>query len=144
VAALVVANLAVWSRDRAGDVALFLACAALGLFIDTGLRLSGAITGFASPWSAAPWVSPLWMVALWVNFACAAHHSLGWLKGRPWLGALFGLLGGPAAYWGGEALGALSLSADAGFALAGVGAVWAAATPVVFALAARLERDKER
>ena len=123
---------------------LFFAGAALGLFADTGLRLAGAITEFASPWNAAPWVSPLWMVALWVNFACSAHHALAWLKGRPWLGAAFGLVGGPAAYWGGEALGAVALSPERAFALAGVGAVWAAATPLVFALAARLGRGEER
>jgi hypothetical protein len=61
------------------------------------------------------------------------------LRGRPALGAVLGLVGGPLAYLGGEKLGAVALVQPVP-ALAALAVVWALATPLLLALALRLER----
>ena len=82
--------------------------------------------------------APYWMVALWALFATTLNVSLRWLRGRPVLAAVFGGVGGPAAYYAGAQLGALELVA-AGLALAVIGVGWAVLAPVLLATARRLD-----
>jgi hypothetical protein len=83
--------------------------------------------------------APYWIVALWALFAITLNVSMRALRGRPALGAVLGLVGGPLAYLGGEKLGALALAEPAP-ALIALALVWALATPALLALALRLER----
>jgi hypothetical protein len=74
------------------------------------------------------------MTALWANFATTLNVSLVSLQTRPWLAALLGLVGGPAAYWGGAELGAMSfLDPTAGLIALALG--WGILTPLLLALA---------
>jgi hypothetical protein len=92
---------------------------------------SGGIGGEGLP--------PLWMTALWANFATTLNVSLASLQGRPWLAASLGLVGGPAAYWGGAKLGAMTLlDPIAGLLALALG--WALLTPLLLALARSLAR----
>lgn len=82
--------------------------------------------------------SPLWMVALWGNFGIALRASLGWLQRRPRLAAALGAVGGPMAYFGGAALGAVRLGDPTWGSLAAVGVVYLVATPGLCRVADRL------
>jgi hypothetical protein len=83
-------------------------------------------------------VVPLWMIALWMNFATVLNVSLRSLRRRPWLLALFGAIGGPAAYWGGAGLGAMEwLQPLPALAYLAIG--WAMLTPLLAWLAFRLD-----
>ena len=82
--------------------------------------------------------APYWMVALWALFATTLNVSLRWLRARPWLGALLGALGGPAAYYAGARLGALEL-ATAGAGLGAIAIGWAVLTPLLLGTARRLD-----
>lgn len=135
-AALLIAGFIVLrSRVPRDELALVAAAAAAGFAFDSGLALAGwvAFEG-AVP---APLLAPVWMVALWALFATTLNVSLRWLRDRPALGVLFGAVGGPLAYYAGEQLGALQF-ADPVPGLVAVGAGWALATPLLFALARRL------
>ena len=134
VAALVlIAGHAIAMRDRMAMLAVWagaMLAAGLGLLIDTGLGAVGAIrmTGGA----AGGQVAPLWMAGLWAAMATALPGSLAWLRPRPWLMLAFGVIGGPAAYAGGVALGALSwgpLGAAGGLAAIALG--YAVAMPLL-------------
>lgn len=93
-----------------------------GWLADSALTAAGLLRfGDAS-------TAPLWMAGLWVAFAATLGSSLSWLRGRPWIAALFGALGGPLAYGGGARLEALGTTAT------GLGAVaveWALAAPAL-------------
>ena len=56
--------------------------------------------------------------ALWSLFAITLNVSLRALRGRPAVGALLGLAGGPLAYLGGEKLGAVAFAQPANALLA--------------------------
>ena len=82
--------------------------------------------------------APYWMVALWAVFATTLNVSLRSLRGRPWIAALLGAVGGPAAYVAGARLGALEFVA-VGSALAAIGVGWALLAPALLSAARRLD-----
>lgn len=108
------------------------------------IALSAAVTGFAfdsvlvaaGAFSPVPYVFPapfssLWMVMLWVNLAMTLNLSMGWLRGRYVLAAVFGAIGGPMAYYSGAKLGAMTRLPDPG-GLLGIGIAWAIALPLLY------------
>jgi hypothetical protein len=109
----VVVSVAVFAHLRwmpgvsAGEGMLLSAAAVLGFAMDSALFASGLLS--PTPVAALLGPSPLWMVGLWVAFAATLRHSLSWLNGRYWLGAVLGAVAGPIAYRGGELFGALAI-----------------------------------
>lgn len=108
----------------------------VGLVLDSLLLASGWVD-FAGG-ALAGQLAPLWMVALWANFAPTLSVTLRPLQRRPLLAAGLGLIGGPAAYWGGAELGAMTFS-NAPAALAALAVGWAVLMPLLLALARALE-----
>jgi hypothetical protein len=83
-------------------------------------------------------LAPLWIVAMWPLFATTLNVSLRALRTHPWIAALVGLAGGPAAYYAGARLGALELLSPVN-ALAAIAAGWAILTPALCAAARRFD-----
>ena len=78
------------------------------------------------------------MVALWMLFATTLNLSLAWLKRHLFVAVLFGAIGGPLAYLGGEKLGALNFeSPTAGLIALAIG--WALLTPLLAMIAQRFD-----
>lgn len=116
---------------------LILAAAGAGYLLDSGLVLTGYL---AFPEAARlGYPSTLWMVALWINLATTLRHSLGWLQGRILLCALFGGIGGAAAYYAGARLGAIHLP-DPVIGSLLICLLWALALPALYALVDKLEQ----
>ncbi len=116
--------------SRRGELALMLFAALLGLMLDGTLAANGLL-GF--PGEAGPVVGPLpiWMVALWINVAPTLGSSLGWMRRRYLLGALFGLVGGPFTYYAGVRLGALSFAPDNWESFGALAVTWTLAMPAL-------------
>jgi hypothetical protein len=82
--------------------------------------------------------APVWMVALWANFATTLNVSMRLLRSRLLVAALFGAIGGPAAYYAGGKLGAVEFI-ETGPALVAIAAGWLVLCPLLFAAARRLD-----
>jgi len=116
--------------------ALLIAVAAvIGLIWDSWLVALGLMSYPTG--NIAPGLAPYWIVAMWALFATALNLSMAWLKGRPWLAALFGAVGGPLAYLAGERLGGLQMP-DPVVALGAQALGWAVLLPMLTRLATRL------
>jgi hypothetical protein len=116
--------------------ALLIAVAAvIGLVWDSWLVGLGLMSYPAG--NFAPGLAPHWIVAMWALFATSLNLSMAWLKGRPWLAALSGAVGGPLAYLAGERLGGMQMP-DPVLALGAQALGWAVLLPVLTSLAARL------
>ena len=127
--------------ERATDLRLAATAAILGFAADSALAAGGLV---AFPASAATGAfSPPWMVALWAGFSLTLGYSLSWLQGRYVLAMFAGAVCGPLAYLGGQALGAIDLTGG-GKSLAAIGAVFAAATPLLFRIRLWLARANSR
>ncbi len=134
------AAIVAWHLARAAqpgqELALVVVAAVTGALFETLLVQAGWVrfgTGVLIEGTA-----PYWMVALWTIFATTLNVSLRWLRARTGLAALFGAIGGPAAYYAGAELGALELvRIDA--ALVAIAAGWAVLTPVLLRAARRLD-----
>lgn len=108
------------SGCRGADLKMMGLMAFLGLIIDGTLQQIGFFY-FTNP----GFPIPLWLMVIWLGLALTPHHSLAWLKCRPVLSAVFGALGGPAAYWAGVRLGAASFDWPLPQALAFLSVIWA-------------------
>lgn len=122
----------IYSDDRQAEVRLLLVAGTAGFLFDTGMILCGVFTP-VTLLLPAPW-SPPWMVGLWLNLATTLNFSLGWLRGRLPLAALFGAIGGPLAYHGGAQLGA-TLELPSGPSLLVLALGWGGMTPFLVWLA---------
>jgi hypothetical protein len=116
------------SPDWRPELLLALAAAATGFVFDSILIAAGMF-------SPVPYILPspfssLWMVMLWINLATTMNVSLGWLRGRYALAAVFGAFGGPLAYYSGAKLGAMTAIPPVN-ALLAIGVAWALAFPLL-------------
>lgn len=122
-----------WGGKRREDLRALACLLPLGIAIDSIFAASGWLA-YALPW---PWVhaAPIWIAALWVGFILTLNHSLSFLRGKPFLALLFGLLGGPAAYAASaNVFGAVEFGVEPMLALAAVALCWALVTPLAFVL----------
>jgi len=77
-------------------------------------------------------------VTMWMLFGTTLNLSMGWLKGRPMLAAVFGAIGGPASYIAGQKLGGI-IFLDYFAAVLALAIVWAIAMPFLLALSTKLD-----
>lgn len=125
-------------EDRAGEARLVVLAAVLGIVAEALLIVSGASRyALGEPVSPLP---PLWLVGLWMAFATTMNVSLGWLKSRIGLAALLGAVAGPASYYAGARLGAMTLAEPQWQSLVLIAVIWALAFPLLI-LAARRVRS---
>jgi hypothetical protein len=75
---------------------------------------------------------------MWMSFATTLNVAVRWLRGRVFIAALFGAVGGPLSYLAGDGLGALELVNHAA-ALVSLSIGWAVATPLLVAVATRFD-----
>ncbi|MGR9036530.1 MAG: DUF2878 domain-containing protein [Gammaproteobacteria bacterium] len=120
------------ARRPMAEVQLILLTGLIGGLWDSLLIVLGLIRYPSG--SLMPWMAPVWIVALWMAFATTFNQCLRWLHGRTALAAVFGALGGPLAWWGGQALGALQLIHQMP-ALVALGLGWAMLMPALIRLA---------
>lgn len=122
------------SPDSTRELKLIAIVLVLGFAIDTAYIQLGLLE-YASP---VPWtsVAPVWILALWVGFTLTMNRSLKTFRDKPVVGALFGLIGGPFAYWIAiEVWDAGAFTASLPLALGVIGVAWGIATPILFHLA---------
>lgn len=123
------------SAQRHSDLRLVAAALLLGVVLDGALAAAG-ILHYASATPAL--LAPLWILAIWVAFAMTLNHSLGFLRGRSWLAALLGAVGGPLAYLGAaDGFGALAWVAPRPQALVVLAIGWAIAMATLAVLVQR-------
>jgi hypothetical protein len=127
------------SRPRY-DLTAMAVFASAGIVIDSAWSLSGAVT-YAAGWPS-PHLAPIWLITLWAAFALTLGHSLAWIRSRPALAAVFGLLGGGFSYWVGARVGAVELAIPGWIYGVAVGLGWAVALPVLIRLTALLSRRR--
>lgn len=115
---------------------LILLALGIGLMFDSFLVVQGWLKYSSGNMTAH--LAPYWIVALWGLFATILNVSLRWMRGRWITAAVFGALGGPAAYYGGLRFGALEFgNMEAGLMALAIG--WAVLTPLLLALSTRFD-----
>ncbi len=122
------------------EALLLLAACILGIIVDSTQQALGLFTFKTEPgW---PLWLPLWVFVIWAQFATLFHYALYWLKERYLLAGLFGMIGGPLAYWAGIRLGAASFGENPVATIIVLAAVWATVTPVLCRLSVALDEQE--
>ena len=133
IAAVIALHLGIVNRPRE-ELALILICGLIGAVMDSVLVAAGWVAYPSG--SIVDYAAPYWIVAMWMLFATTLNLSMGWLKPRKLVGAAFGLIGGPLAYYTGFKLGGIEFVVF-DTAIVALGIVWAIAVPVLLLLAER-------
>lgn len=131
--AAVTFRLTPWPRT---DFALMCLACLLGLAIDTGFVQLGLLR-YSEP---VPFMdlAPIWILGMWMSFALTLNHSLRLFKQHLAWAALFGLVGGPLAYYvAASRFDAVEMLAVPALAYGAIAVVWAIVTPLLLALATR-------
>jgi hypothetical protein len=131
VLAAVTFKLTPWPRT---DLALVCVACLIGLAVDTAYIQLGLLR-FAEP---VPFMglAPIWILGMWMSFALTLNHSMRYFKQHPGLAAMFGLVGGPLAYFvASRNFGAAEMLAAPWLVYGSIGVVWAVVTPMLLSLA---------
>lgn len=132
-AALFVALTLAFGGKWREDLRMLAIALPLGFAMDSAFAASGWLV-YAEPW---PWASlaPVWIWSLWAGFALTLNHSMAFLRDHPAAAALFGLFGGPLAYWtAAGAFEAVSFGSPVLQVMAALAIGWAVILPLLFAL----------
>ncbi len=119
------------------EITMIIVIGALGTLVDSFQAASGLLV-YQSRYASVPWLGPIWITAIWVLFASTINWSFGWLKGRTWLAAVLGAIGGPVSYTAGERIGAVRFQHDYIVTMLALAAIWSLVLPAFFALAHRM------
>lgn len=126
--------------SRKSESLLMLGACLLGAVVDSAQQALGLITFKTDP--AWPLWLPLWVFVIWIQFATLFRYALFWLARRYLLAAVFGLLGGPLAYWSGVRLGAATFGGTPVLSLACLAVIWALMMPALLWLSRHLGDDE--
>lgn len=124
-------HLSFFTDRRLAEINNLLFAALLGYLMDSTQVMLGVIIFPQHTILGEP--SPLWMIALWFNLAMTLNLSMKWLQNNLFLAAALGAVGGPAAYYGGEVLGAIVLNQP--WSLLSIALQWFVAMPLLTWLA---------
>ena len=133
-------HLRISSRPTA-ELLLVLSCGLVGLFFDSLLVAFGWVAYPSGQFSA--YLAPYWIVTMWMLFGTTLNISMGWLKGRPLLAAVFGAVGGPLSYIAGQKLGGIVL-VDYAVAVTMLAIGWAVFMPLLLVIADKLNAGAGR
>ena len=122
----------IWHSPRSIlELQLILKAVLFGVAVDT-LIANWGFLNFPDSWPSA-FLSPFWMWVLWALVASTINSSLSWLRGRPILGALLGVIAGPLSYEAGIRMGAGAWGAGGQIGgLVLLGLAWGIAIPLFF------------
>lgn len=132
VLAAITFRLTPWPRT---DFALMCAACLIGLLVDTAYVQLGLLR-FSEP---VPFMglAPIWILGMWMSFALTLNHSMRFFKQHMGLAAVFGLIGGPLAYFvAADKFAAAEMLASPWLVYGAIGVVWALVTPLLLSLAA--------
>lgn len=105
----------------------------LGAAIDT-LFAAGGWIQYAMPWTVVSF-APLWIIALWLSFSFTLNHSMSFLRKNYVVAGLFGLVGGPLAYWCADRMfNVIEYGTDISLVMIGLGLCWGCVIPAIFYL----------
>ena len=121
-----------FARRPIEELILIMSCAAIGAAFDSALVAAGWVQYYSGQFSDV--MAPYWIITMWMLFATTLNVSMRWLRGRNRLAMIFGFIGGPLAYIGGEKLGGIEL-VNQFAALAALGIGWAVMMPILLWLA---------
>jgi len=138
-AVVMAAAVSLFTETPGRSLAFLVLALVLGGLMDTGLTMAGCI---APVRTYLPYpVPPAWLLGLWVGFAGFARISLRYLCGRPLVQFAAGFFGGPAAYFGGVKLDAVTVHSNVllGYGLLAVS--WGVACIVLFSVSCKLHEQ---
>jgi hypothetical protein len=129
----------IWSEEPAIEASLVLLAAAVGTALESIQIAAGTYT-FSSGLVLGA-LPPPWLVMMWGQFATTFRFSLRPVIASPMRAALFGAVGGPAAFLAGQRLGAVTFLPPVVNGLLRLAVCWSLAMATFAVIVRRLTPD---
>ena len=124
------------ATERGRELSLILLAGVIGLCSDSLLMNAGLLT--YSTGTFAPGLAPYWIIAIWMLFATTLNVTFRWLHKRLAYAALLGAISGPASYYAGAKIGAVTFIEFVP-AMLSLSVAWAILFPGLLVLARQLD-----
>ncbi len=124
------------AKKPVAELSLIATCGIIGAFYDSLLVAMGWVTYPSGMFSDL--MAPYWIITMWMLFATTLNVSMKWLKGRPLLASVLGLVAGPLTYVAGHKLEGIEFVNQTA-ALAALGIGWALLMPMLMSLAEQMD-----
>ena len=124
------------AQQPSSELMLILSCGLIGTFFDSALVAAGWVTYPSGMISES--LAPYWIITMWMLFATTINLSMRFLRGRPVIAAVFGLVGGPMAYYAGHKIGGIVFVNEFA-ALTTLAVGWAVLMPILMRLGELLD-----
>jgi len=125
-----------FAKERSRELSLVLLTGAIGLCSDSLLMSAGWLSYTSGTF--LPGLAPYWIIAMWMLFATTLNITFRWLHNRLALAAVLGAISGPASYYAGSKIGAVTLIEFIP-AMIGLSIAWAVLFPGLLVLARQLD-----
>lgn len=127
------------------EVKLMTLALLLGVVIESVLMAGGFIAFHGQGWVDGPIgpIAPVWLLALWPLFATLINVTFRAVRNKVLLAVLFAAFVVPVAYYAGDRLRALIISAPVLMSMAMIGLAWAFALPLLFRASVRWDGWRE-
>lgn len=142
-AAIVMVAIAIhlyFATERSREFSLVLLTGIIGLCSDSILMSAGWLTYTSGTF--VPGLAPYWIVAMWMLFATTLNVTFRWLHNRLAFAAVLGAIAGPASYYAGSKIGAVTLTEFVP-AMIGLSVAWAVLFPALLVLARQLDGTRQ-
>lgn len=126
--------------DRSREFTLVLLAGIIGLCSDSILMSAGWLTYTSG--SFVPGLAPYWIIAMWMLFATTLNVTFRWLHNRLAFAAVLGAISGPASYYAGSKIGAVTLTEFVP-AMIALSVAWAILFPGLLVLARQLDGTRQ-
>ena len=124
-----------FATERRRELSLVILTGVIGLCSDSLLMSAGLLTYTTGTF--IPGLAPYWIVAMWMLFATTLNVTFRWLHQRLAFAAVLGAISGPASYYAGAKIGAVTF-VEFFPAMLSLSVAWAILFPGLLVLARQL------
>lgn len=125
-----------FAAERGRELSLILLAGIIGFCSDSILMSAGLLTYTTGTF--IPGLAPYWIIAMWMLFATTLNVTFRWLHQRLVFAALLGAVSGPASYYAGARIGAVTFIEFVP-AMLSLSVAWAILFPCLLVLARQLD-----
>jgi len=129
-----------FATERKREFSLIVLAGIIGLCSDSILMSAGLLTYTTGTF--IPGLAPYWIIAMWMLFATTLNVTFRWLHQRLALAAVLGAISGPASYYAGSKIGAVTF-VEFVPAMLSLSAAWAILFPGLLVLARQLDGTRQ-
>jgi len=122
------------------ELRLIIYTSIVGTLVDTSFIMTNLLH-YEGGYGENILIAPLWITSMWAGFATCINHSMGWLKGKNFVGFILGVIFGPLAYITGEKFNVINFNSSIELTITTLALVWGIAIIAIYIMNDQLNNE---